>query len=60
MDPIGSWFITDLCSALQEFGHSYPLKTVLRRTREKLGSRVENLDGKYVTQANEDIDSLTK
>lgn len=56
----GSWYITDLCRSLQEFGHTHSIKYVLRKTRESLRSRVEVLDNNFVTQLSEDKDTLLK
>ncbi|XP_066966411.1 uncharacterized protein [Macrobrachium rosenbergii] len=56
----GSWYITDLCQALQELGHLSPIKTVLHRTRETLMARVGSMNNKFVTQLSEDKDTLTK
>ncbi|XP_068248287.1 uncharacterized protein [Palaemon carinicauda] len=56
----GSWYITDLCQALQELGHLHPIKTVLHRTRETLMARVGSMNNKFVTQLSEDKDTLTK
>ncbi|CAL4128996.1 unnamed protein product [Meganyctiphanes norvegica] len=56
----GSWYITDLCRALQEYGHTHSIKYVLRKTRESLKNRVEKLDNTFVTQLSEDKDTLLK
>lgn len=56
----GSWYITDLCHALQEYGHKLPIKNVLQKTRKSLKSRVGVMSNTYVTQLSEDKDTLTK
>ena len=57
---LGSWFISDLCSAMQQIGHCQPLRVVLQRTRRNLNSRVDCLGNRYVMQINEDITTLLK
>ncbi|KAK8747307.1 hypothetical protein OTU49_016739 [Cherax quadricarinatus] len=56
----GSWYITDLCHALQEYGHILPIKNVLQKTRHSLKSRMGSMNNTYVTQLSEDKDTLTK
>ncbi|KAK7073243.1 hypothetical protein SK128_025665 [Halocaridina rubra] len=56
----GSWYITDLCQALQDIGHIHPIKSVLYRTRETLMARVESMNKLYVTQLSEDMDTLVR
>ncbi|XP_042873692.1 caspase-8-like [Penaeus japonicus] len=56
----GSWYITDLCQALQEYGHVLPIKNVLHKTRKNLKERVENMNNTYITQLSEEKDTLTR
>nr|XP_045609300.1 uncharacterized protein LOC123765010 isoform X1 [Procambarus clarkii]XP_045609301.1 uncharacterized protein LOC123765010 isoform X1 [Procambarus clarkii] len=56
----GSWYITDLCHAMQEYGHILPIKNVLQKTRHSLKSRMGSMNNTYVTQLSEDKDTLTK
>lgn len=57
---IGSWYITDLCQALQEYGHILPIKNVLHKTRKNLKERVESMNNTYITQLSEEKDTLTR
>ncbi|XP_037780515.1 uncharacterized protein LOC119576935 [Penaeus monodon] len=56
----GSWYITDLCQALQEYGHILPIKNVLHKTRKNLKERVESMNNTYITQLSEEKDTLTR
>lgn len=56
----GSWYITDLCQALQEYGHILPMKNVLHKTRKNLKERVERMNNTYITQLSEEKDTLTR
>lgn len=56
----GSWYITDLCQALQEYGHVMPVKNVLQKTRQSLKSRMGSMNNAYVTQLSEEKVTLTR
>lgn len=56
----GSWYITDLCQALQEYGHIMPVKNVLQKTRQSLKSRMGNMNNTYVTMLSEEIYTLAR
>lgn len=56
----GSWYITDLCQALQEHGHIMPVKNVLQKTRQSLKSRMGSMNNAYVTQLSEEKVTLTR
>nr|AGT29868.1 caspase3c [Eriocheir sinensis] len=56
----GSWYITDLCQALQEYGHIIPIKSVLQKTRQSLKSRVGSMNSGFITQLSEEKVTLTR
>uniref|UniRef100_A0A0P4W2B3 Caspase family p20 domain-containing protein n=2 Tax=Scylla olivacea TaxID=85551 RepID=A0A0P4W2B3_SCYOL len=56
----GSWYITDLCQALQEYGHIMPIKNVLQKTRQNLKSRMGSMNNTYVTQLSEEKVTLIR
>lgn len=57
---LGSWFISDLCSALQQLGHEQPLCKVLMQARVSLNARVDRLGYHTVTQTSEDVTTLVR
>ncbi|KAF2346945.1 Caspase-like domain [Trinorchestia longiramus] len=56
----GSWFISDLCGALQQVGHVSPIMRVLQLARRALNTRVDMLGNHFVMQAGEDTTTLLK
>ncbi|KAK3883681.1 hypothetical protein Pcinc_012001 [Petrolisthes cinctipes] len=56
----GSWYVSEVCAALQECGHVVPVRTVLQRARTSLSARIDTMDGGFVTMLSEEKVTLTR